>query len=288
MTQAIVASDGSVEVDVLTNASEASELPEIYDLTRDHKNLAYAVDEIMDDPEAAKWAEFLNNVQINGVDIGLVQAKATSYKLDEYMRKTGFTSVNCEQPDLWERNELEREGIMSEITSNSTYWERPDNVKCPISSDGEKLPALVLEKDEAYSFEEAKEVYYSILNRVPGIDVDPEDQDDGVETDGSNNGNGGSGSDEEDFFLNEVEKVGPATSDNLKEYLIENRVTLDWREEIDEDAWNEADAVITKEEARDRLQQVALDMDSEKFQKAMQLIEEGETAQAMMAVERYE
>jgi hypothetical protein len=119
---------------------------------------------------------------------------------------------------------------------------------------------------------------------VDGTEPSEEDASSGA----NNNEDSGSDSDQEDFLLSGANGVGGEVSGDIREYIIENRVTVDWRSEIDGEEWREMEAVVTDEEAEQRVEDLYGEIPSGVYTVAKQEVEEGNTEKAMTLIEDFE
>lgn len=258
-------------------------------------------DETGDDSDISKWCHL--NHRENGPEeaqvipksseidsepnIGRYFWKAVDYTANDYQDFSDKYSSELNVQPLGDVNE-EGETLKSYLIESEVV-ESEDTVYVPVNSDGDLIPPFVVsdERQEQAGLEMSLPTYEEGLSRYEQLLSDHFGETTTVETsDKQEDGDGES--DTEDHLLSEVDKVGPATAENIKEFLVENRETLDWRNHIDGEEWQNAPVVITKDEARERLQQVALEMDNDEFTDTMQAIERGDTNQAVAAIKQYE
>lgn len=283
---AIVNSDGTIAEDSI-DTTEAHPLPELYSLcSRDLKNVSYAVADETEDPDAKKWAKLQDSLQIEGHDLGALQGSAVKIPLNQYMERHGYSAVPTEQATGWERRLLEKGNVLQNMTGN-TWWEDPGHIQVPVSKSGDKLPVVVLSNEaseKAPTFEEAKEILWDTLDRIPEFskaDVESEN-------DTTNEDEPSSEDTEEGGLLRGAPGVGESVSDDIREYIVENRVTVDYRDHIDAEEWHEAPTLVSDEEAEERLEAVYGEAPPGVYDVAKDEVEDGSNEKAMKLISDFE
>lgn len=285
VTMTVQIANGSVVEDTYNAVSDASPVTEAYVLVRVLKDLAYSARDVSDanDDDLEQWASLLSSVELGGHSLGAIQAKATDFTTADYLEQTGLNNaVMTVQPSDEEQRIIRKGNLKSFMSDENATLLTEYGV--PTTPDGEAVPALVASNEQnegLHTFEEAKELLESFLSHVP-LDVSDGDVSTTDDTEQSTD------SDEEDHLMNEVDKVGPATAENIREFLVNNRQSLDWRDHIDAEAWSNAPTIVTEEEARERLQNVASEMPTGTFGVASDMISEGNTSQAIEMIADFE
>lgn len=179
MTAIVKFEDGEV-VENTIDTLAATPVSDLYEFVKIHKNVAYAGVKALDasgieDSEAEKWASSLNNVQIQGNDLGYVQAKATDFSLATYRKhcEDAFTAVPTSNPSENEIEALQEGNVLSFYEGNGDVSE-PSDIPCPVSPDGKQLPVLVTSNDTSeatHTYEEAMDILNDVLSHIEGADV---------------------------------------------------------------------------------------------------------------------
>jgi len=267
-------------------------LPEVYSLCgRDIKNVAYAVDGVTNDPDSKKWAGLLNSLSMGGHSIGAIQGAAVDSPLSTYNDRHGYSAVPTEGVTGAEMGFLKTNDVLGNITSSKTWWSKPDHVRLPISSDGEKLPLVVTTNDfseKYYTFEEAKEVLMGVLDRIPGFELDDVDMGEDEQRDTNNQ--------QEVASVNDptaVPNIGSKTIERLSEAgfdVVPNEERAEKCEvkPFDFETPDEKMLELTSADVKDRYMDVKDEMDEMDNDIVRERIIQGELQDALNTIERHE
>ena len=289
MTQ-VKFNNGSVVEDTFTNSSEGSEATEAYVWMRIMKDFAYSFDDSMEssDGDLQGYIDFLKGLEVNDTELGEIQRDATDFTTDDYLQASGLGTAI----PLADANDTEQEVgkyVADSLSESNANLVNPDSLKVPTTPNGEAMPLFVASNERAaglHTLEEAKDMWDRFVGHLDVEVTSSEPMT--VESNDENSSSDSGNSDQEDFLLSEVNGVGTEVSDKIRTHIVENRVTVDWRNHIDGEEWHEAPTLITKEEAQTRLQAVAGDMPSGAFQMASDKIGEGDTDEAITLISDYE
>lgn len=305
---AIVKANGELAENAISG-NEPEAFPEVYDMLNNNKNVAYSIANETGDPDAEKWAHTLNNIQVSGYDLGKAQGVAVETPLSHYKDKNGFTVVPHETPTELE-SEIIQSGNVLENMNGNTWWNHPNDVQCPISSDGEKLPAVVLTNDanpKVPTYEEAVETLLGVLKRIPQIDIEDVSLPEENSSNDSSNPSNSSGSTNNSLFDPTTHKgIGEKTINKINEAGFEVRATEEAMNnaEVPSDAnasdnFYDGDSVeiqggmvetitpdLTSQNVRDRFEAVKDDLDEMDTEIVKQRIIDGDLQDAVDTIEK--
>jgi len=304
-----VNSNGDFAENCVSNAdspTEASVVGDLYDILQksDHSiqslahetRKAYGI-ETGADSELAQWCNAVPSIKLidetddmdTTPNLGRLFYKATGYTASDYNSFEGKYDSELSVSPL---GECGQEGeLIKQILTENGIVDTKDTVHVPINSNGDFIPPIVAseEKQENMEIGISLPTFEQGMERLKVLLSDYIDEPIAVQETNEEPSDEPSDSDaESDHWLTDVQGIGNEVFAKVKSEVVENQRTLHHGEFADADEWRNSPVVVTKEEARDRLQNVALEMDSNDFSKAMKLIEQGNTNQAMMAVEQHE
>lgn len=237
-----------------------------------------------EDSDVVQYHNLLCSLEVEGHDVGAVQAAVTSFTNDEYFDFHNLgDAIETRPANETEQRLSDATGPLSD--KNQAVTSHFPEPMVPLTPDKEEMPLLVMsnERNEGtMDFEEAKEMLDRFLDHLdvevlegdaPDVDTNHEPRSEDTDSDG---------------LLRGADGVGSEVSEQIREYVVENRVTIDWKDEVEADsaAWRQT--VTTKDDVTGQLQAVAVSMPNDEFTDVMSLIEDGNLEQAQMAISQYE
>jgi len=280
--------NGTVVEDTFADEREASPATEAYLWQSILKDVAYSVASSLktEDEELSEYIDFLKTLEVEGNALGAVQAAATDFTTDEYLEESGLgTAISLADPNDTEVETMEYIGVDTLSERNQELVEKMGSFQVPTTPEEEPMPLVVASNERmegVHSLEEAKEMWSDFLGHLD-IEADATEPVTSEEKDEET-----SDSDGEEGLLRGAKGVGKDVSDKIRNHIIEERVTVDWRNHIDAEEWQEADTIVTEEAANERLQAVAGEMPSGAFQMATKKLGNGQIDEAIVLIADYE
>lgn len=162
--------NNSVVEDTFSNASEASEATEVYLWMRIMKDAAYTFKKSLSssDEELEAYIDFLKNIEIEGKALGAIQAKATDFTTDDYLKASGLgTAISLESANDTEQVVMKK--IVGDITESNRMLLNESDFQVPTTPNKEEMPLLVCSNERSrglHTFEEAKEMWEKFLGHL--------------------------------------------------------------------------------------------------------------------------
>lgn len=282
--------NGSIVEDTFKTASEASPATEIYLWQSVLKDMAYTFKDKLDgsDSDLNGYIDFLKDLEVEGNAPGAIQATATDFTTNDYLDTTGLgTAISLGPANATEVKIVSNGSLVDGLSDrNNELMSNRDGLYVPLTPNGEEMPLLVASNDRVegvHTLEKAKELWSDFLGHYEvETNIEPT-------TEESNDENDESDSDEQESgLLRGANGVGAEVSEDIREYIVENRVTVDWRDHIDAESDDWRTTIVTKETAQKRLQAVAGEMPTGAFGMASDKISEGEVEEAVTLISDYE
>ena len=170
MTAKVKFDNGSIVEDTYSNPSDSSEATEVYLWGRIGKNAAYSFAKSLesDDEDLNQYIEYLKNLEIEGMSLGAIQAKATDFTTDDYLKASGLgTAIPLADANPTEQKIMDH--IVDDLTDSNRMLLDESNFQVPTTPDGEEMPLLVASNERSkglHTFEEAKEMWEKFLGHL--------------------------------------------------------------------------------------------------------------------------
>lgn len=184
MTQ-VKFNNGSIVEDTFKNYSEASPVTEAYLWKRALIDAAYSFKHKLDgsDSDLEQYIEFLKNIEVEGMALGAIQAKATDFTTSDYLEHTGMgTAMSLAPANATEVAIFNNGSLIDEMSDGNAGLVTGSNneLQVPLTSDGEAMPLLVASNERAegvHTFEEAKEMWGKFLEHLD-VSIDSQSSED--------------------------------------------------------------------------------------------------------------
>jgi hypothetical protein len=237
--------NGSIVEDTYTNSSEASEATEVYLWSRIAKDMAYSFKNSLSgsDEDLNEYIEFLKNLNVNGQALGAIQAKATDFTTDDYLKASGLgTAISLTSASDTEISIIQKGSLVDDLSESNRNLVNENDLQVPITPDGEAMPLLVASNERVegvHSLEDAKEAWEKFVSHL-SLEID--DSEPTVEESSDNETSDDGDSDQSDNPLNDptwIEGVGSATVEKFESNGYEIVATEEVYKHFESDRYDE-------------------------------------------------